>query len=78
MDDDSKYAATILGRGIVDGEVALEGGEVSSLRAWKRARHENSQRPAEPAVADADSRPASSGLSSLADEDVAGYMDFHS
>ncbi|XXG94005.1 hypothetical protein Hte_000256 [Hypoxylon texense] len=77
MDEDSKYTSTILGRGIVDGEVALEGGEESSIRAWKRARHEDSQRLPEPTVVDTDSRPASSGLSSLADEDVAMYMDFH-
>ncbi|KAI1779454.1 hypothetical protein F4818DRAFT_141177 [Hypoxylon cercidicola] len=77
MDEDSKYASTILGRGIVDGEVTLEGGEETSIRAWKRTRHEASQRPPEPVVVDTDSRPASSGLSSLADEDMAMMnMDF--
>ncbi|KAI1760386.1 hypothetical protein GGR53DRAFT_523135 [Hypoxylon sp. FL1150] len=77
MDDDSKYSGTILGRGIVDGEVALEGGDESSVQAWKRARHEASQRSPEPLIVDTESRPASSGLSSLADEDVAMIMDFN-
>ncbi|KAI0175705.1 hypothetical protein GGR52DRAFT_325903 [Hypoxylon sp. FL1284] len=79
IDDDSKYASTILGRGIFEGEVALEGGDKSSIRAWKRARHEAARRPADSVAVDTDSRPASSGLSSLADEDVAMIsMDFDS
>ncbi|KAI5861869.1 hypothetical protein GGS23DRAFT_136118 [Durotheca rogersii] len=78
---DSKYAGTILGRGIVEGEFPVEGGGETSLRAWALKMHETSQRPPDPeptaaaaaagADADAESRPASSGLSSLADEDVA-------
>ncbi|KAI1648583.1 hypothetical protein F4815DRAFT_37945 [Daldinia loculata] len=70
-DQDSKYAGTILGRGIVEGEVVPEGGSESSIHAWARKMHETSQRPPEPETIDIESRPPSSGLSSLADEDVA-------
>ncbi|KAI1142669.1 hypothetical protein F5Y05DRAFT_126465 [Hypoxylon sp. FL0543] len=72
--DDSKYAGTIIGRGIVESEATAE---ENKLQAWKRQRHETSQRPPEPEAPDTDSRPPSSGLSSLADEDVAMIdMDF--
>lgn len=72
--DDSKYAGTIIGRGIVESEGVTE---ENRIHAWKRQRHETSQRPPEPEAPDVDSRPPSSGLSSLADEDVAMIdMDF--
>ncbi|KAI0842986.1 hypothetical protein F5Y06DRAFT_256601 [Hypoxylon sp. FL0890] len=72
--DDSKYAGTIIGRGIVESEASTE---ENIIHAWKRQRHETAQRPPEPEVPDTDSRPPSSGLSSLADEDVAMIdMDF--
>ncbi|KAI0117040.1 hypothetical protein F4814DRAFT_448045 [Daldinia grandis] len=70
-DQDSKYAGTILGRGIVEGEVVPESGSESSIHAWARQMHETSQRPPESETVDVESRPPSSGLSSLADEDVA-------
>ncbi|KAI1376326.1 hypothetical protein F4677DRAFT_88606 [Hypoxylon crocopeplum] len=72
-DQDAKYAGTILGRGTFDSEVVIEGGEENSIQAWKRRRHEAVQRPAEPRVtaADEESRPPSSGLSSLDEEDMA-------
>ncbi|KAL7628713.1 hypothetical protein AAE478_000228 [Parahypoxylon ruwenzoriense] len=82
-EQDSKYAGTILGRGIIEGEVQIEGGSENSLGAWARKMHETSQRlpdpTPEPEHTDLDSRPPSSGLSSLADEDVAMIgMDFES
>ncbi|KAK7752739.1 hypothetical protein SLS62_005291 [Diatrype stigma] len=87
-DQDSKYAGTILGRGIEHGEVDVEGGNADNLQAWAKARLqaavlspeeqeqrrrelERSQRGAGAGAGDdADSRPPSSGLSSLADDDV--------
>ncbi|CAJ2501586.1 Uu.00g044390.m01.CDS01 [Anthostomella pinea] len=73
-DVDSRYAGTILGRGIDHGEVLVEGGNESSLLDWARKMFEASQRPPEPEV-DLDPRPPSSGLSSLTDGDVE-MMDF--
>ena len=80
-DQDSKYAGTILGRGIEHGEVNVEGGNADNLQAWAKARLDAAVRPPdEPRELqkpertgdgdDADSRPPSSGLSSLADADV--------
>ncbi|KAI1329658.1 hypothetical protein F5Y16DRAFT_92032 [Xylariaceae sp. FL0255] len=74
-DQDSKYAGTILGRGIEHGEVLVEGGTDTSLAAWAAKMREASLRPSEEleppgADNDNDSRPPSSGLSSLADDEV--------
>ncbi|KAI0460155.1 hypothetical protein F5B21DRAFT_498757 [Xylaria acuta] len=72
-DQDSKYAGTILGRSIDHGEVLIEGGPDTSLAAWAARMREASLRPPDPqptAEDDNDSRPPSSGLSSLADEEV--------
>ncbi|KAI1131674.1 hypothetical protein F5Y10DRAFT_43579 [Nemania abortiva] len=72
-DQDSKYAGTILGRSIDHGEVLIEGGPDTSLAAWAARMREASLRPPDPqptADDDHDSRPPSSGLSSLADEEV--------
>ncbi|KAI8632279.1 hypothetical protein F5Y19DRAFT_358309 [Xylariaceae sp. FL1651] len=77
-DQDSKYAGTILGRSIEHGEVLVEGGPDTSLAAWAARMREASLRPPDPhptAEDDNDSRPPSSGLSSLADEEVE-MMDF--
>ncbi|KAI0107560.1 hypothetical protein GGR51DRAFT_559365 [Nemania sp. FL0031] len=72
-DQESKYAGTILGRSIDHGEVLIEGGPDTSLAAWAARMREASLRPPDPqptADDDHDSRPPSSGLSSLADEEV--------
>ncbi|KAI0438100.1 hypothetical protein F4803DRAFT_555347 [Xylaria telfairii] len=72
-DQDSKYAGTILGRSIDHGEVVIEGGPDTTLAAWAARMREASLRPPDPQpTADDgnDSRPPSSGLSSLADEEV--------
>ncbi|KAI1161430.1 hypothetical protein F5B18DRAFT_628636 [Nemania serpens] len=72
-DQESKYAGTILGRSIDHGEVLIEGGPDTSLAAWAAKMREASLRPPDPeptADDDSDSRPPSSGLSSLADEEV--------
>ncbi|KAI0486105.1 hypothetical protein F4859DRAFT_355817 [Xylaria cf. heliscus] len=72
-DQDSKYAGTILGRSIDHGEVLIEGGSDTSLAAWAARMREASLRPPDPKTTaddDNDSRPPSSGLSSLADEEV--------
>ncbi|KAI0383715.1 hypothetical protein F5Y04DRAFT_19590 [Hypomontagnella monticulosa] len=70
-DQDSKYAGTILGKGLVEAENNTEEDNESNIQAWARKMHESAQRPPEPEVVDVESRPPSSGLSSLADEDVA-------
>ncbi|KAI0818197.1 hypothetical protein GGR55DRAFT_62114 [Xylaria sp. FL0064] len=72
-DQDSKYAGTILGRSIDHGEVPVEGGPDTSLAAWAARMREASLRPPDPQPSgdnENDSRPPSSGLSSLADEEV--------
>jgi transcription initiation factor TFIID subunit 3 len=79
-DQESKYAGTILGRSIDHGEVLVEGGPDTSLAAWAARMREASLRPPElqrkrTADDDNNSRPPSSGLSSLADEEVE-MMDF--
>jgi len=77
-DQESKYAGTILGRSIDHGEVPIEGGAHISLAAWAARMREASLRPPDPepgTTAQNDSRPPSSGLSSLADEEVE-MMDF--
>lgn len=68
-DQDSKYAGTVLGKGIDHGETMVEGGPVTSIQDWQRMMCERQQRPPE-AEPDTDSRPPSSGLSSLTDGDV--------
>ncbi|KAI0482306.1 hypothetical protein GGR56DRAFT_684926 [Xylariaceae sp. FL0804] len=73
-DQDSKWAGTVLGRGIDQAEVPIEGGGETSLAAWARKMHEASLRtpapqPRDDVDVDAESeRPPSSGLSSLADD----------
>ncbi|KAI2470047.1 hypothetical protein F4781DRAFT_430783 [Annulohypoxylon bovei var. microspora] len=70
--DDSKYASTIIGWGIVEPEA---NGKQNPVHDWAFQMHDLSRRLPEPVVADVTEvespRPASSGLSSLADEDVA-------
>lgn len=63
--DDSKYASTILGRGIVEPEP-----KENPLREWAEQMHKRANRPPEPEAPEDSPRPPSSGLSSLADEDV--------
>ncbi|KAI1310395.1 hypothetical protein F5Y03DRAFT_38607 [Xylaria venustula] len=73
-DQESKYAGTILGRSIDHGDVLIEGGADTSLAAWAAKMREASLRPPDPQPTannnDSDSRPPSSGLSSLADEEM--------
>ncbi|KAI1213855.1 uncharacterized protein F4807DRAFT_409375 [Annulohypoxylon truncatum] len=67
--DDSKYASTILGRGMVDPDPQPK---PNPVHLWAIQMHEQARRLPEHEVAQEESpRPASSGLSSLADEDVA-------
>ncbi|KAI2633775.1 hypothetical protein GGS26DRAFT_554685 [Hypomontagnella submonticulosa] len=70
-DQDSKYAGTILGKGLVEAENSTEDDDETNIHAWARKMHESALRPPEPEAVDIESRPPSSGLSSLADEDVA-------
>ena len=66
-DQDSKYAGTILGKGIDHGEIPIEGGDVASIGEWRQKMRDATQRPRDGSP---DSRPPSSGLSSLADDEV--------
>ncbi|ORY65831.1 uncharacterized protein BCR38DRAFT_167046 [Pseudomassariella vexata] len=66
-DQDSKYAGTVLGKGLDYGEIMVEGGEAASIQEWAKMMRERQQRPPEP---DSDSRPPSSGLSSLTDGEI--------
>ncbi|VBB72646.1 Putative protein of unknown function [Podospora comata] len=76
--DDTKFLGTLLGRPIEQGEVAIEGGGPTSIREWEEIRKKAAERPTPPPLENhnlvngdgEDSRPGSSGLSSLADEDV--------
>ncbi|KAI0896951.1 hypothetical protein F4806DRAFT_415701 [Annulohypoxylon nitens] len=63
--DDSKYANTILGRGIAEAEP-----KENPLREWAEQMHKRANRAPEPEAPEDSPRPPSSGLSSLADEDV--------
>jgi transcription initiation factor TFIID subunit 3 len=67
--EESKFNGTILGKGSdALNKVAVEGGEVSSVQEWSRVLLAPPvlSRPQSPA-SNADSRPPSSGLSSVGD-----------
>ncbi|KAL2169843.1 hypothetical protein VTG60DRAFT_5584 [Thermothelomyces hinnuleus] len=88
-DDDSKFLGTLLGRSIEHGDVLVEGGECPSILAWEERRRLASEKTPEPPQrpqqnrhgdvnGDGDggeSRPPSSGLSSLGDRSIADEMD---
>ncbi|EAQ92604.1 hypothetical protein CHGG_00839 [Chaetomium globosum CBS 148.51] len=86
-DDDSKYLGTLLGKSIEHGDVLVEGGECPSIFVWEERRRIAGQKTPEPPVlqnhlgkvnGDGDreeSRPPSSGLSSLGDRSIADEMD---
>ncbi|KAH6845267.1 hypothetical protein B0I37DRAFT_180825 [Chaetomium sp. MPI-CAGE-AT-0009] len=90
-DDDSKYLGTLLGRSIEHGDVLVEGGECPSISVWEERRRLAGQKTPEPPVLQnhlgevngdhagdddrEDSRPPSSGLSSLGDRSIADEMD---
>ncbi|KAK8114510.1 hypothetical protein PG999_006579 [Apiospora kogelbergensis] len=56
-DQESKYTSTVLGKGNDHGDIAVEGGPVSSVKDWEQMMREAARRPLR-------------GLSSLADDDV--------
>ncbi len=73
--EDSKYSGTVLGKGNEHGDVVVEGGgELTSIQVWQeKMRKEREQSP--PTLApspspETDSRPPSSGLSSLGDRSI--------
>ncbi len=72
-EEDSKYNGTVLGKGTEHGEIAVEGGELSSIRSWQDhlSRHRQmSPLKLLPIPAEEESRPPSSGLSSLGDRTI--------
>ncbi|KAL2158486.1 hypothetical protein VTH06DRAFT_4253 [Thermothelomyces fergusii] len=88
-DDDSKFLGTLLGRSIEHGDVLVEGGECPSILEWEERRRRASEKTPEPprdrhgavngnGSGDGDgeeSRPPSSGLSSLGGRSIADEMD---
>lgn len=67
--EESKFHGTILGKGNdALNEVEVEGGEVASIQEWSRALLAPPVLPRpQSRASDADSRPPSSGLSSVGD-----------
>lgn len=67
--EESKFHETILGKGTISvADVAIEGGELASISEWSRALHGPGPQSRAPTPAsNADSRPPSSGLSSVGD-----------
>lgn len=69
--EDFKFHGTILGRGIDSSpEVLVEGGELSSIHKWMEMMHGPSPPPSPEqsrSQSPSDSRPPSSGLSSVGD-----------
>ncbi|KAK3336612.1 hypothetical protein B0T19DRAFT_44625 [Cercophora scortea] len=83
-DDDSKYVGTLLGKSNEHGDVLVEGGEYPSIMTWEERMREAAERtPDDEDGMDyrgmngdkEDSRPPSSGLSSLGDRSIADEMD---
>ncbi|KAK5658717.1 hypothetical protein OQA88_1526 [Cercophora sp. LCS_1] len=78
-DDDSKFVGTLLGKPSEHGDVQVEGGEYPSIFNWEeRLRLAATQSPeAQEANGEdvGESRPPSSGLSSLGDRSIADDMD---
>jgi len=87
-DDDSKYLGTLLGRSIEHGDVLVEGGECPSISVWEERRRLAAQKTPEPPARQVngdrdhdhdgdgeESRPPSSGLSSLGDRSIVDEMD---
>ncbi|KAM7202421.1 hypothetical protein V8F33_002829 [Rhypophila sp. PSN 637] len=86
-DDDSKYVGTLLGKPIEQGDIPVEGGPYFTIYDWETQLKQSSERPPTPPDAESsqtqrdggsqggDSRPPSSGLSSLGDRSIADEMD---
>jgi len=76
--EDSKYNGTLLGKSNDHGDIAVEGGDVPSIRMWEeKLSKEREQSPPhiEPQSPSLSSRPPSSGLSSLGDREIDDEMD---
>jgi transcription initiation factor TFIID subunit 3 len=66
-DEESRYAATLLGKGGDPRIVKVDGGDVANLRDWANRLKTIPKRPS---TTPATSRPQSSGLSSLGDQSM--------
>jgi transcription initiation factor TFIID subunit 3 len=64
--EESKYHGTIIGKGNDQGEVLVEGGEIENIEGW-RNRLIATAPPQDEQMSGEDSRPPSSGLSSVGD-----------
>jgi len=69
----------LLGKPVEHGEIQVEGGEYPSIFNWEERLRSTTQRTPEPHEVNSDggedSRPPSSGLSSLGDRSIADEMD---
>ncbi|KAK3362710.1 hypothetical protein B0T25DRAFT_525045 [Lasiosphaeria hispida] len=77
-EDDSKFMGTLLGKCNEHGDVQVEGGEYLSILNWEEQLLQAAQRPEAPedlVMNGDDSRPPSSGLSSLGDRSIGEDMD---
>ena len=76
-EDDSKYIGTILGKSNEHGDVLVEGGPFSSILSWEEKLRRESRRAIDSPEpeGDTESRPQSSGLSSLGDRSIGDEMD---
>ncbi|KAK3394373.1 hypothetical protein B0H63DRAFT_506100 [Podospora didyma] len=81
-DDDSKFMGTLLGRPNDHGDVQVEGGPFPSISSWEEQMHKAGSRSPDEVHddlvngdRDEDSRPPSSGLSSLGDRSIADELD---
>lgn len=79
-DDGSKFAGTLIGKCNDHGDILVEGGEFPSVKSWAEKMRASSQRAPdstekakENGEDGSESRPASSGLSSLGDRSIADY-----
>ena len=66
-DEESRYAATLLGKGSEPRAIRVEGGEAMSLEDWANKLKMTSKRVS---TTPTTSRPPSSGLSSLGDQSM--------
>ncbi|KAK0630134.1 hypothetical protein B0T17DRAFT_607177 [Bombardia bombarda] len=78
-DDDTKFLGTLLGKPNEHGDVLVEGGLFPTIENWEERLREAAERtpelPNDMNGEKEDSRPPSSGLSSLGDRSIADEMD---
>ncbi len=77
-EEDSKYLGSVIGKSNEHGDVRVEGGQFASILIWEQQLKAANERPPEihkdvnghDGEGDDDSRPGSSGLSSIDDQSL--------